>query len=137
MLTAHKVQTDIIALLAESELCNGITGKVYREGYRPRDSRLEDVVVIFVSGVPAQVESGAVTLNIYVPDITPSNDGVNVEDGHRTSAIEELASVWVKGLTAHRSNYKFTLLRTISTDYDEAIKQHFVVVQLEYEYKGR
>jgi hypothetical protein len=61
---------------------------------------------------------------------------VNVEDGRRTSHIEELANEWVLGLKATLSNYKFTLLRTIYTLSDEAIKQHFVVVQLEYVYKG-
>lgn len=135
MLTAHKVQSDIMALLAGSELCAEVSGKVYRAGYRPRDSRLEDIIVTFVTGTPLQVERGAVTLNIYVPDITPYNDGIYVEDGHRTSLIEEFADRWVQSLTTSRANYKFTLLRTISTDNDEAIHQHFVVVQLEYRYK--
>lgn len=135
MLTAHKVQTDIMALLADSELCAEVSGEVYRKGYRPRDSRLEDIVVAFISGTPAQVERGAVTLNIFVPDITPYNNGVYVEDGQRTSHIEVLADRWVQSLTAERANYKFKLLRTISTDNDEAIHQHFVVVQLEYQYK--
>ena len=136
MLTAHKVQTDIMALLADSELCAELSGKVYRYGYRPRDSRNEDVVVKFVTGTPAQIERGAVTLNIFVPDITPYDDGVYVEDGHRTSHIEELADRWVQSLTLSRTNYKFKLLRTISTDNDEAIHQHFVSVQLEYQYKN-
>lgn len=135
MLTSHKVQSDIIALLKGSELCGAVSGGVYREGYRPRDSRNEDIIVMFVNGIPGQVERGAVTLNIYVPDITPYNDGVYVEDGRRTSHIEELASRWLKSLTANKSNYKFKLLRTISTANDESIHQHFVVVQLEYDYK--
>lgn len=135
MLTAHKVQTDIMALLADSELCAELSGEVYRNGYRPRDSRLEDIVVTFVAGTPAQVERGAVTLNIFVPDITPYNNGVYVEDGQRTSHIEVLADRWVQSLTTSRANYKFKLLRTISTDNDEAIHQHFVVVQLEYQFK--
>lgn len=135
MLTAHKVQTDIMALLADSELCAEVSGKVYRKGYRPRDSRLEDIVVTFVTGTPSQVESGAVTLNIFVPDIMPYDDGVYVEDGRRTSHIEELADSWAQSLTTSRANYKFNLLRTISTDNDEAIHQHFVVVQLEYRFK--
>lgn len=135
MLTAHQVQSDIMALLADSELCAEVSGKVYRNGYRPRDSRQEDIVVTFVTGTPAQVERGAVTLNIFVPDITPYNDGVYVEDGRRTSQIEVIADGWVQSLTAARNNYKFRLLRTISTDVDEAIHQHFVTVQLEYRFK--
>jgi hypothetical protein len=124
-----------MALLAGSELCAELSGKVYHQGYRPRDSRLEDIVVTFVAGTPAQVERGAVTLNIFVPDITPYDNGVYVEDGSRTSHIEELADRWVQSLTLSRTNYKFKLLRTISTDNDEAIHQHFVTVQLEYRFK--
>ena len=136
MLTAHKVQDDIMALLRESELVDYVTGEVYREGYRPRDSRKEDIVVIFVTGTPEQVERGAVTLNIYVPDITPFNNGVYVEDGLRVSQIEHLADLWVRSLKARRTNYLFNLLRTISTMREEATHEHFVVVQLEYTYKS-
>lgn len=136
MLTAHKVQSDIMALLAGSELCAEVSGKVYRAGYRPRDSRLEDIIVTFVTGTPSQVERGAVTLNIYVPGITPYNNGVYVEDGHRVAHIEALAAQWVDSLVARRSNYRFTLLRTISTEHDEVAHEHFVAVQLEYIYKS-
>lgn len=136
MLTAHKVQDDIMALLRESELVDYVTGEVYREGYRPRDLRKEDIVVIFVTGTPEQVERGAVTLNIYVPDITPYNNGVYVEDGLRVSQIEHLADLWVQSLKARRTNYLFNLLRTISTMREEATHEHFVVVQLEYTYKS-
>lgn len=135
MLTAHKVQTDIISLLAGSELAQGVSGEIYRYGYRPRNSQKEDIVVIFIDGMPTQIEQGAVTLNIYVPDITPNNDGVDVEDGKRTSAIEEMAARWVKSLTTKRSSYKFNLLSTISTYYDEDAHQHFVAVRMSYEYK--
>lgn len=135
MLTASIVQGDIKALLEGSELCAEVSGAVYRSGYRPRDSRLEDIVVIFVDGTPSQIERGAVTLNIYVPDIAPYNDGVLVADGKRVSRIEATADKWVSSLRASRTNYKFKLLRTISTDYDAEIKQHYVVVQLGYEFK--
>lgn len=136
MLTASAVQSDIMALLADSELCAEVSGKVYRNGYRPRDSRLEDIIVTFVTGTPSQVERGAVTLNIYVPDITPYNNGVYVEDGLRVSQIEHLADLWVQSLKARRTNYLFNLLRTISTMREEATHEHFVVVQLEYTYKS-
>lgn len=136
MLTAHTIQDDVIALLRDSELVDHITGGVYREGYRPRDSHKEDIVVIFVTGTPEQVERGAVTLNIYVPDITPYDNGVYVEDGLRVSQIEHLADLWVQSLKARRSNYLFNLLRTISTMHEEATHEHFVVVQLGYTYKS-
>ena len=111
-----------------------ISGDVYRSGYRPRDSRLEDAVVIFTTGLPDQIQTGVVTVNIYVPDIDPYQNGVLVEDGERTETIERLAQKWVDGLTTDRSCYKFRLQQTIYTEEEPDIHQHFIVVKLKYEY---
>ena len=63
--TSKQVQGDIYRLLRDSVLYTQITGEVYREGLRPRDSRKEDAVVIFTTGVPDEIETGVVTVNIY------------------------------------------------------------------------
>lgn len=130
--TAKQVQTDIIALLRGSELAAEISGKVYRNGLRPRDSRLEDAVVIFTTGLPDEIETGVVTVNIYVPDIDPYENGVLVEDGERTETLEILAQGWVDSLLGSGTNYVFELRQTIYTEAEPDIKQHFVVVKLGY-----
>ena len=56
-------------MLQSTELSAMISGGVYRDGYRPRDSKLEDIIVIFTNGEVGEVEIGTVTINIYVPDI--------------------------------------------------------------------
>ena len=134
--TSKQVQGDIYRLLKGSALCSMISGDVYRSGYRPRDSRLEDAVVIFTTGLPDQIQTGVVTVNIYVPDIDPYQNGVLVEDGERTETIERLAQEWVNGLTTDRSCYKFRLQQTIYTEEEPDIHQHFIVVKLKYEYFG-
>lgn len=134
--TSKQVQGDIYRLLKGSALCSMISGDVYRSGYRPRDSRLEDAVVIFTTGLPDQIQTGVVTVNIYVPDIDPYQNGVLVEDGERTETIERLAQEWVDGLTTDRSCYKFRLQQTIYTEEEPDIHQHFIVVKLKYEYFG-
>ena len=128
--TAKQVQTDIIALLRGSELATEISGEVYRNGLRPRDSRLEDAVVIFTTGLPDEIETGVVTVNIYVPDIDPYENGVLVEDGERTETLEILAQGWVDSLLGSGTNYVFELRQTIYTEAE--LKQHFVVVKLGY-----
>lgn len=137
-MTAKQIQSDIISLLEGSTLVESVSGAVYRgtpdSSYRPRDSRLEDIVVIFTSGLPEEVETGVVTIHIYVPDIDLYDDGVLVEDGRRTEAIEALAEDWVKSLTCDRSNYKFNLRQTIHTQSQPELHQHFVVVRLGYEF---
>ena len=76
--TSKQVQTDIIDLLQNSELAAEVTGEIYRKGYRPRDSRKEDIIVIFTTGLPDEIQTGVVTVNIYLPDIDPYSNGVQV-----------------------------------------------------------
>lgn len=130
--TAKQVQTDIMSMLNGSDLVSGINGSVYRNGYRPRDSRAEDIIVTFTTGLPDEIETGIVTLNIYVPDIDPYGNGVLVEDGARTDEIERLAQKWVDSLSASMSDYIFKLQQTIYTETEPDIHQHFVVVKLKY-----
>lgn len=137
MLTAKQVQNDIYQMLRTSTLSSMISGAVYKAGYRPRDSKEEDAVVIFTAGTPGEVQRGVVTINIYVPDIDPFEDGTLVEDGERTDELEKAAAEWVAGLTADKSNYKFRLQQTIYTEAEANIKQHFIVISLLYEYYAK
>lgn len=134
--TGKQVQGDIYRLFKGSTLYTMISGDVYRNGYRPRDSRLEDAVVTFTAGLPDQIQTGVVTVNIFVSDIDPYDNGVLVEDGRRTEELERLAQAWVDSLTAAVSCYKFKLMQTIYTEEEAEINQHFIVVKLAYEYFG-
>ena len=132
--TSKQVQGDIYRMLKDSPFSSMISGEVYRQGYRPRDSRKEDAVVIFTTGLTDEIQTGVVTVNIFVPDIDPYNNGIWVEDGKRTEEVERLAQEWIDSLTADKSCYKFELQQTIYTEEEEEINQHFVVVKLKYEY---
>lgn len=133
-LTSKQVQGDIMRMLKQSSVAGNISGDVYRRGYRPRDSRKEDAVVSFVTGLADQMQSGVVVVHIYVPDIDPYGNGVLVEDGARCEEVERLAQQWVETLTADKSCYRFGLSQTICTDASEDINQHYVVVRLKYNY---
>ena len=132
--TAKQIQGDIYRMLKESNLATMITGQIYRNGYRPRDSRNEDVVVIFTTGTSGQRPAGVITINIFVPDIDPYANGLYVEDGQRTEQLESAALQWTESLTAGKSDYKFSLQQTIYTEEEPDIHQHFIVVKLKYEY---
>lgn len=134
--TGKQIQGDVYRLLRDSNLYTFISGEVYRSGLRPRDSRKEDAVVTFTAGLPDQIQTGVVTVNIFVPDIDPEDNGTWVEDGERSEALEGLAQEWVDSLTAEISSYKFRLQQTIYTEDEPDIHQHFVVVKLKYEYFG-
>ncbi len=57
-----------------------IKGTVYYEGERPTDSKAEDIVVAFASGVDDQFSTSIVMVNTFVPNqdfgagLTPSRD---------------------------------------------------------------
>lgn len=133
-LTSKRVQGDIYRLLKRSSLAASLSGQVYRQGMRPRDSRQEDAVVIFTTGLPDQVQSGVVTVNIFVPDVEGVGTGVLEEDGKRCEEIEAAAAAWVKTLTADKSCYCFSLQQTIYTEAEPETNQHFVVVKLKYRF---
>lgn len=57
--TSKQVQGDIYQLLKDSTLYTMISGEVYRQGYRPRDSRKEDAVVISQPGFPIRYRRGS------------------------------------------------------------------------------
>jgi len=127
--TGKQIQGDIYRLLRDSTLYTKLTGEVYRNGYRPRDSRKEDAIVTFTTGLADEIQTGVVTVNIYVPDIDPYQNGTWVEDGKRTEEIEHLAQAWVESLSCEISCYKFKLQQTIYTEEEAEINQHFVVVK--------
>lgn len=133
-LTSKRVQGDIYRLLKRSSLAASLSGQVYRQGMRPRDSRQEDAVVIFTTGLPDQVQSGVVTVNIFVPDVEGVGTGVLEEDGKRCEEIEAAAAAWVKTLTADKSCYRLSLQQTIYTEAEPETNQHFVVVKLKYRF---
>jgi hypothetical protein len=131
--TGKQVQGDVIELLQNGQLPGLVNGKIYRNGYRPRGSRQEDIIVTFTAGLSEQIQTGIVTINIYVPDIETGN-GVMVENGRRCEELEIAANEWVESLTAAVSDYRFALQQTVYTAHDIDVSQHFVVVKLKYEF---
>ncbi len=135
--TAIEVQLDIIELLKDSILANAITGGIYHKGLRPRDSKLEDLIVIFTTGLPNQIQEGIVTLNLYVQDIDPYNNGVLVENMARTSELEKLVQSWFKSVDVeNKFNYGFWQTQTIYTEKEIDTPQHFIVAKFMYRYIG-
>ncbi len=131
--TAKDIQTDFLSLLKDSSLASVVNGSIYRDGLRPRDSKKEDIVIIYSAGEDnGDIQSGIVTLNIYVPDITPYKNGTMVENAARTAKIERAAQEWFEFAKGAAQGYLLRLYNTIHTSADEDINQHFVVVQVKY-----
>lgn len=130
--TAKEIQTDFFDLIKASPLAQAISGGVYRAGLRPRDSKLEDITVSFVSGLASQMQTGIIAICIFVPDIDPYGNGVYVEDMARTLVLERMAQDWLDTNPARNTDYRWRLQDTITTVEDTEIKQHFVSIMLHY-----
>lgn len=118
-----------------STLAKTVNGQVYLDGYRPRDSRKEDIVIIFTEGASEQIQSGTVTVLVFCEDIDPYDNGVMVADGARLEQLEQASLQWTQTLNTNGSPYHFKLASAIASyPYDEDAEQHFVSVQLRYKY---
>lgn len=129
-LTAQQFADQLYTLTKAYEW--GITGNVYHGGLRPRDSRLEDITVSYVSGLAGDVQYAVLYVNIYVPDIDPWGNGVYVQDMARTSALEVKAAQFAATLT--NSPLRWKLYGTIHTSEVYDIKQHAIVIPLWVDY---
>lgn len=130
--TGQQIENDVYGLLRESSLSEMISGDVYKFGMRPRDSKAEDAVVKFVTGLPDQIHTGVVVVCIYVPNIAPWENGVLVRNIPRCKELEIASAEWVSKLTAAMSEYKFKLAQTIYTEEEPDINQHFISIRLNY-----
>lgn len=130
--TGHQIETDVYNMLKGTALAAAISGGIYRGGTRPRDSVKEDLVVVFTTADGAQVQNGVVTLNVFIPDVYPFENGVPVEDIARCEVVEGLVQAQVDAMTAAVSDYKFELKNAVHTQRDDAIRQSFVVAKLSF-----
>jgi len=129
--TGKEIRSDIMDQLYGSPLASMLSGGVYFNGYRPRDSKLEDAVVIFTTATSTQIQEGIVTINIFVPDIDIYGNGVLVENGARTQELEIALNEWVSNLPK-TLEYYIELEQAITTDDLPEINQHFVVARLQF-----
>lgn len=130
--TGSEVEIFVYNLLRNSNIKTVISGDVYRDGYRPKNSQKEDVIVIFTAGLSNQIQTGVITVLTFVPDINIGS-GVLAKNGAKTLQVEQWFSEWVK---ANRitTDYFFQNLDTINTVKDQDTNnQHFVSVKINYQ----
>lgn len=130
--TSKEIERDMRKLLLASPVASAVSGSVYFPTYRPRDSKLEDITVKFMSGGTEQMQKGVVSVKIYVPDIDPYGNGVMVENGARTEELQRIVQDWLDSNPAAKTNYLLELHETISVTEYEEIQQHAVSVMLDY-----
>lgn len=126
--TSLEVQNHLYHLLKGSEFAKAVSGTVYHDGTRPRDSKREDLVVKFTAGVPGDIDEGVATILIYSQPI--QSRGVLMPNLKRIETLQRLAKEWLDSLTA--SDYIIQLKETIQTHLDPDLEQHFTSVKITY-----
>lgn len=128
--TGSQVESDIYKLVKNSVIATAITGKVYRFATRPHESKLEDSIIIFITGLDGENQDGALSINTYIPYITFG--GSLIKNVKRCNELEIICQQFVDSLPT--DNYLFSLGQVIST-FDEAeINQHFINIKLRFKY---
>lgn len=134
--TGTQALADVYQYIKGSALAEMVSGGVYYAGTRPRDSKLEDIVVGYLAGVPADLQQIVVNINIFVKDIDPWNNGVLTPNIGRLKEIEDEAALWVLSLDVASTSgqYQVSLYDNIHSGEATGIGQHYVNIQLRLRY---
>lgn len=128
--TGSEIEADMFELINSSALKTAISGSVYKTGMRPLNSKTEDVVIAFIAGLDAQIQTGVVRVNVYVSDID-NGTGVFVKNSSRCKALEILTNGIVLGFTP--GEYRFQLGGMIQTVKAEGLNQHYVSANIKFQ----
>jgi len=122
------IKDDVYAIIKNSPLASAVTGKICKQGVRPKGSDKEDVVLAILANMNGQIQEAAVNVNIYVKDDVKS-DGQNQE---ATIRLRELCQIASEILEVGRGeDFRFTLesQRVIEV---EATHEHVINNRLIY-----
>lgn len=129
--TGSEVENDITGIIVASALKTAVGGKVYKEGQRPLNSKAEDIVISFLTGLDGQVQTGVLNINIYVPNVVADKaTGELVKHTSRIRQLEIIANQTVGSIV--NTEYNFSLGAMIQSFKAEGIDQYFINVKLKF-----
>lgn len=127
--TENQIERDFYSMIRDSDLGKAIRGGIYRSGMRPYDSKEEDLIVKFLSGLDEQVQTGIVIVNIYVPDIADRR-GRRLVDHQRIGELQDLLSSFING--NDDTEYWIRSDSTPTTMENKEIEQHFIYSRIKF-----
>lgn len=100
------IKDDLYKFVKASPLATAVSGKVCKQGVRPKGSDKEDIVISVIANENGQIQEATVNVNIYVADDVKS-DGQNQE---ATIRLRELCAIASETLeVGSGDDYRFTL----------------------------
>ncbi len=122
------IKDDVHTFIKNSTLASAVTGKICKQGVRPKGSDKEDVVISVIANQNGQIQEAVVNVNIYVKDDIKS-DGQNQEATIRLRELCDTASEILE--VGSGEDFRFTLesQRVIEV---EGTKEHVINNRLNY-----
>lgn len=130
MKTGTQIETDFYKAVKNTRLYRKVTGEIYKDGFRPRDSAKEDIVVRLTTVSGGQVQDGVITLLVFVPDIDASGSGDLKRDTARLTKLEDLGAKIVEELRCELPDYDNIKLQYGVQTYPDDKKEHFISIRL-------
>jgi hypothetical protein len=131
--TETQIEKDIFRIVSASPIKDLIGGKVYRRGMRPRDSKEEDCVVQFLTGLEGQIQSGTVNVNIYVPKVSVGKSTNKVENLKRVEELEIKIKELFEESVFEDPEYNLEIRSTPQAIEEEGIDQTKINTRVYYE----
>lgn len=126
-----EIEADVFKIVSGSGIKKSISGRVYRDGMRPKNAKTEDIVVSFLTGTDGQIQQGYVLVHVYVPDIlSPNGDGELVKNISRIKVLQSAVNDSLSNI--ENPEYLFEITDTPKTYEVEGMRQHFINVRLFY-----
>lgn len=129
--TKNEIERDFFAFIKGSNLGRAIRGTLYRRtAERPSGAKQEDAVCVLLAGYDAQVQTGTMVLNIFVPD-TPDTDGRLIPNLPRIGELEDMVQAFKEG--DHGTEYDIRKEGATPTDthLDEA-SESVIIARIEF-----
>ena len=130
--TGSEIESDVFNIINASQLKVLIAGKVYKEGMRPLNAKTEDAIISFMTGLDGQIQTGVVTVNVYVPNmVSDPVTGVLIKNISRCRTLEILVNAIVQELVP--GEYRFGLGAIVQTFPAPEIGQHFINCKIKFQ----
>lgn len=128
--TEIEIERDFTDMVQNSALGQAIRGGIYRSEMRPYDSKEEDLIIVFLSGLDSQVQTGVVIFNLYVPDVA-FEKGRMVPDKKRIGVLQGLIRDFVESQGG--TEYWLETDGTPTTSKNEELEQHFIYARIKFQ----
>lgn len=130
--TGTQIEKDFYRLVKNSPIASAIGGQVYRDGTRPRNSKAEDAVVIFVAGLDGQIQDGVVVVNVFVPKKPFGKDTEPVKDIARIDTLEQVIRDWLDSFNVPEYLLPEDERPTIRSLEDPATHETYIYVRIKF-----